>query len=82
MFADDTCCLDPDKILNNLLTEVNLEMNKIAVWIKANKMASNTTKQIYIFLQKKKNNPDNLNVVYNANDPDDVPNLDLIMPSK
>ncbi len=82
MFADDTCCLDSDENLDNLITKVNTERNKIAVWFKANKMATNTSKTKYIIFHAKniKINSDNLNVYYNANDPGMVPNPDLITP--
>jgi hypothetical protein len=80
MFAADTCCLDSDENLDNLITKVNTEINKIAVWFKANKMATNTSKTKYsIFRAKnKKINSNNLNVYYNANDPGMVLNPDLI----
>jgi hypothetical protein len=64
MFADDTCCLDSDDNLNNLISKVNHEINKIAVWFKANKMATNTSKTKYIIFRSKnkKINTNNLNV--------------------
>jgi hypothetical protein len=43
MFADDTCGLDADENLGNLTHRINAEINKIAVWFKANKMATNVT---------------------------------------
>ena len=41
MFADDTSALKSGKNLNLLITEVNIELNKIAVWFRANKLAVN-----------------------------------------
>jgi hypothetical protein len=48
MFTDDTCCLDSDDKLDDLISRVNEEINKLAVWFKANKMATNTRKTNYI----------------------------------
>jgi hypothetical protein len=82
MFADDTCCLDSDENLDNLIRRVNDGINKIAVWFKANKMAINTSKTKYIIFRSKnkKINLNGLNVYYDANDPNVTPNPDLITP--
>ncbi len=82
LFADDTCCLDSDENLDNLITKINLEINKIAVWFKANKMATNTNKTKYIIFRakNKKINTDTLHVYYDANDPNAIPDPDLITP--
>ncbi len=52
----------------------------MAVWFKANKMATNTGKTKYIIFRakNKKINTNGLDLVYNANYPDEVPNPDLI----
>ncbi len=39
LFADDTTCLSKGKKLNELLAYVSTELQKIAVWFRANKMA-------------------------------------------
>jgi hypothetical protein len=80
MFADDTCSLDSDDNLDNLISRVNIEINKMALWFKANKMATNAgkTKSIIFRAKNKKINTNGLNLVYNANDPDEVPKPDLI----
>jgi Tfp pilus assembly protein PilP len=82
MFADDTCCLDSDDNLNNMISRVNTEVNKIATWFKANKMATNTGKTKYIIFQTRNKNVNmtDLQVVYNVNDPNVEPNPDLITP--
>ncbi len=41
MYADDTFTLDSGEDLNTLITNVNAEINKIAVWFRANKLAVN-----------------------------------------
>jgi hypothetical protein len=74
--------LESDDNLENLIRKMNTEINKIAVWFKANKMATNTGKTKYIIFRakNKKINPINLNLVYDANDPADIPNPDLMTP--
>jgi hypothetical protein len=51
LFADDTTCLSKGKNLNDLVTYVNSELYKIALWFKANKMAVNTSKTKYIIFR-------------------------------
>jgi hypothetical protein len=82
MFADDTCSLDSDDNLVNLINRVNVEINKIAVWFKANKMATNISKTKYIIFRSKNKKVDlnGMNVLYDANDPNTEPNPDLITP--
>ena len=48
LFADDTVVLDSDTDLNLLITRVNLELQKIANWFQANRMAVNVSKTKYI----------------------------------
>ena len=47
MFADDTFCLESDNNLKNLISTVNSEINKMAVWFRANKLAVNISKTKY-----------------------------------
>jgi hypothetical protein len=72
LFADDTTCLAEHKDLNELIAYVNLELNKLAVWFKANKMAVNVSKTNYIIFHTrgKKVELNGLNVIFNSNDPD------------
>ena len=51
LFADDTTCLSKGKNLNDLVTYVNSELYKIALWFKANKMAVNTSKTKFIIFR-------------------------------
>jgi hypothetical protein len=63
MYADDTFTLDAGEDLNTLINTVNREINKIAVWFRANKLAVNIDKTKYIIFRMKgkkidKNTPD------------------------
>ncbi len=44
MVPDDTCCLDSDADLKNLILRTNAKINKIALWFTANKMGNNISK--------------------------------------
>jgi hypothetical protein len=70
MFADDTFCLESDTNLNNLISTVNSEINKMAVWFSANKLAVNIGKTKYmIFRMRGKKIDDNLPpLLYDANE--------------
>jgi hypothetical protein len=46
LFADDTTALSKGKKFNELTAYVNGELNKIANWFHANKMAVNTSKTV------------------------------------
>jgi hypothetical protein len=48
MFADDTFCLKSNDNLLTLINEVNTEINKMAVWFRANKLAVNISKTKYM----------------------------------
>ena len=52
MFADDTNLLSSHDNIKDLFNNVNLELNKIAVWFKANKLSLNDGKTKYTFFQK------------------------------
>jgi hypothetical protein len=70
LFADDTTCLAENSNLHDLISYVNTELNKLAIWFKANKMAVNVSKTNYIIFHTK-GKPINLNgceVVFNSND--------------
>jgi hypothetical protein len=70
LFADDTACIASHKDLPTLINYVNDEIQKIANWFRANKMAVNISKTKYIVFHGKGKpvNMGNLNVVYNNND--------------
>jgi hypothetical protein len=71
LFADDTTCLSKGKKLDELILYVNQELQKIALWFKANKMAVNTAKTKYIVFrtQGKYVNNDLCRLVFNNNVP-------------
>jgi len=61
MFADDTFGLNSDNDLNRLIAKINQDINKMAIWFKANKLALNKSKTKYIiFRAKGKKIPENL----------------------
>jgi hypothetical protein len=70
LFADDAACLGKGKILNELTTYVNQELNKIANWFRANKMAVNTAKTKFIVFRTRGKiiNPVDCRLVYNGNE--------------
>ena len=51
LFADDTACLKSGHDINTLISEVNIEVNKLANWFRANKMAVNVSKTKYIIFK-------------------------------
>jgi hypothetical protein len=53
MFADDTFCLKSDFDISNLITRINSKVNKMAVWVRANKLAVNISKIKYIIFKTK-----------------------------
>ena len=58
MFADDTFGLKSDSDIVNLIDSVNIEIKKMAVWFKANKLAVNISKtSTSSSAQKVKNSP-------------------------
>jgi hypothetical protein len=71
MFADDTFCLKSGPSLNDLIHNVNDEINKLAVWFRANKLAVNINKTKYIIFRMKGKKIDNntIDVIYNENEP-------------
>jgi hypothetical protein len=70
LFADDAACLGKGKNLNELTTYVNQELNKIANWFRANKMAVNTAKTKFIVFRTRGKiiNPVDCHLVYNGNE--------------
>jgi hypothetical protein len=70
LFADDTTCLAENPNLHDLISYVNTELNKLAVWFKANKMAVNVSKTNYIIFHTrgKTLNMNGCDVVFNSND--------------
>jgi len=71
MFADDTACADADSDLNSLISRANMELKKIALWFRANKMVVNISKTKYIIFHNKGKtvDMDGKSVVYDDNEP-------------
>jgi hypothetical protein len=71
LFADDTTCLSKGKKLNELIEFVTSELQKIAVWFRANKMAVNTSKTKFIVFRTRGKviNPDECVLFFNNNEP-------------
>ena len=72
MFADDTFTAASDHDLPSLISHVNMEINKIAIWFRSNKMAVNTSKTKFIIFHpkgKKINIP--INIIFNENEHDE-----------
>jgi hypothetical protein len=80
LFADDTTCLSKGKNLNELLAYVKNELQKIAVWFRANKMAVNTSKTKFIVFRThgKKINQNECVLTFNNNEPGQPENPNLI----
>ena len=70
MFADNTFSAKSDNDLNQLIASVNIEINKMAIWFRANKLAVNKNKTKYIiFRTRGKKLHENLpEVVYDENE--------------
>ena len=56
LFADDTCCLSAGKNLKDLIKFCIAELQKIANWFSANKLAVNVNKCKYIIFHNKGKN--------------------------
>ena len=82
LFADDTACTYSHSDLPTLIRIANLEIQKLANWFRANKMAVNISKTKFIIFhgKGKKVNMENLSVVYNENEISKVPDHQLITP--
>jgi hypothetical protein len=81
LFADDTNALAQNSNLNDLINFVNLELQKLAGWFKANKLAINVKKTKYMIFRTK-NRTINLNgkdVYINFNEPNAIENPELIV---
>jgi len=80
LFADDTTCLSKGKNLQELLTNVKDELQKIAVWFRSNKMAVNTSKTKFIVFrtQGKRIDVNDCVLTFNNNEPGQPENPSLI----
>ena len=82
LFADDTACLESHSDLPTLINKVNLEIQKLANWFRANRMAVNIGKTKYIIFRPRGTkidiDTDNHGIVYNSNEigqPDNPDNI-------
>jgi len=82
MFADDTFSSKSDNDINRLIETVNVEVNKMAIWFRANKLAVNKNKTKYIiFRTRGKPIPANLpDIIFNENETGCPFNPDLVTP--
>jgi hypothetical protein len=76
LFADDTTSLAEGPVLQDVIKFVNVELQKMANWFRANKMCLNASKTKYIIFrtQNKPVDPLLCNVYYNCTEigqPDD-----------
>jgi hypothetical protein len=71
MFADDTFSLKSGSDLKTLISLVNAEINKMALWFRANKLAVNISKTKYIIfrMKGKKIDVDMPDLLYDQNEP-------------
>jgi hypothetical protein len=81
LFADDTNALSTHENLSTLIDFVNLELKKLALWFKANKLVLNISKTKYmIFCTKNKAiNMQNKSIFIDLNDPNSVYDNDKII---
>lgn len=70
IFADDTCALDKDSNLENLITRCNTELQKLANWFSTNKISVNVNKCKFILFHRprKKFDEEICKIFYNANE--------------
>ena len=82
LFADDTAVLASHKNLNELVTLVNNELQKISNWLRSNRMAINVSKTKYILFRTrgKKFELQDLDVRLNTNEIGKDENPALVFP--
>ena len=82
LFADDTCCLASGKNLIQLIQFCNEELQKIANWFSANKLAVNVGKCKFIFFHNKgkKLHFNGEKIVFNLNEIGEDDNPSNIIP--
>jgi hypothetical protein len=82
LFADDTSALAKGHNLSELISYVNVELQKMANWFRANKMACNTSKTKFIIFRAKNKHIDVATPIinFNLNEIDMPENPTLILP--
>jgi hypothetical protein len=79
MYADDTFSLESGDDLTELSNKINAEINKMAIWFRANKLAVNINKTKYMIFRSKgkKINPEPI-IIYDENEPNHPHDNNLI----
>ncbi len=79
MFADNTSAFKSGKNLRTLSTQMNEEINKMAIWFRANRMAVNVMKTKYIVFHTrgKQVKPEDCILTFNANEPNQPFDINL-----
>jgi len=82
LFADDGTCLGKGRNLGELTSYVNIELQKISNWFRANRMAVNTAKTKFIVFRTRGKiiNPLDCQLFFNENEIGLPNNPDLIYP--
>ena len=79
-FADDTSCLVKGNNIVELSNIVNSEIQKIGVWLRSNKLSINSSKTKVIIFHPKGKTVENVNFVFNNNEPGKPEKQELISP--
>ena len=57
LFADDTFLCAESKSISDLEAEVNVELNKVSIWLQSNQLTLNVKKSKYMIITNKKTIP-------------------------
>lgn len=66
LFADDTNCFLSNKDINMLINQVNIELNYLSDWIKANKLSLNIKKSKYMIIASPNKSVSSTNLILNG----------------
>ena len=80
LFADDTTALKKGTSIFELGNFVNLELQKLGMWLRANKLAINITKTKIIVFHPKQKKVEDFQFIFNCNDLNSFPDPRLIFP--
>jgi hypothetical protein len=81
LFADDTNALSTHENLSTLIDFINVELKKLALWFKANKLVLNISKTKYMIFRTKNRavNLQGKNIGIDFNDPNSVYDNDKVI---
>ena len=79
LFADDCSALTTGDNINETGHFVNIQLQKLAAWLRSNELSINTSKTKVMIFSNKKAVPD-FPFSFNLNDPDGPSNGDLVQP--